>query len=317
MGLFWSFPSGRLWYTSNFLETFFYWAVPVFFMISGATLLDYRKKYTTAVFFHKRATRTVIPFIIWSFVAVLYRHYNSGWAVNGVRDLISNIFNTNYISIYWFFIPLFAVYLVIPLLSAVEDSMKERVYLYAVIIIFFFVSLLPTIFSLLGIEYNAGIQMPFGNGYVLYVLLGYLLARRKMPANMRVIVYLLAVFGWSLQYFGTTAVSIPAGEIVRTFKGYTNFPAVLQAVGVFTAFRYIHWEKAFNGKTCHFIENVSRYTFGVYLIHYYIIDKLIETGVDNRSLLFRTAGALMIFTVSAMVSWLLSKIPFVRKSIGC
>ena len=46
-GVFWSHPSGSLWITSNFLETFFYPAVPIFFMISGATLLDYRQRYGT------------------------------------------------------------------------------------------------------------------------------------------------------------------------------------------------------------------------------------------------------------------------------
>ena len=37
-GIFWTRPSGRLWITSNFLETIFYWPVPIFFMLSGVTL---------------------------------------------------------------------------------------------------------------------------------------------------------------------------------------------------------------------------------------------------------------------------------------
>ncbi|MDD5922430.1 MAG: acyltransferase family protein, partial [Eubacteriales bacterium] len=65
-GVFWTFPKGRLWYSSNFIETFFYWGVPVFFMISGATLMDYRRKYSTSHFLKKRFNRTFIPFIIWS-----------------------------------------------------------------------------------------------------------------------------------------------------------------------------------------------------------------------------------------------------------
>ncbi len=36
-----------LWVSANLLETIFYFALPVFFMISGATLLDYRSKYST------------------------------------------------------------------------------------------------------------------------------------------------------------------------------------------------------------------------------------------------------------------------------
>lgn len=44
-GVFWSHPSGMLWITSNFIETAFFWAVPVFFMIIGAVQIDYHKKY--------------------------------------------------------------------------------------------------------------------------------------------------------------------------------------------------------------------------------------------------------------------------------
>ena len=42
-GIFWTRPEGRLWITSNFIETACYFAVPIFFMISGITLLDYPK----------------------------------------------------------------------------------------------------------------------------------------------------------------------------------------------------------------------------------------------------------------------------------
>ena len=49
-GIFWTHPSGRLWLTSNVIESFFYFAVPVFFMISGATLLEYRQRYSTLTF---------------------------------------------------------------------------------------------------------------------------------------------------------------------------------------------------------------------------------------------------------------------------
>lgn len=71
-GIFWSRPDGRLWITSNFLETFFYFAVPVFFMVSGVTLLDYNKKYSTKTYFKKRFDKAVVPFFVWSVISFLY-----------------------------------------------------------------------------------------------------------------------------------------------------------------------------------------------------------------------------------------------------
>ena len=49
-GLFHIFTGDRVWKECMIAEVGFYWAVPVFLMLSGATLLDYRNKYTTKVF---------------------------------------------------------------------------------------------------------------------------------------------------------------------------------------------------------------------------------------------------------------------------
>ena len=49
-GCFWAFSTDRYWVTANCIESVFYFAVPIFFMISGATLLDYRDRYDTRVF---------------------------------------------------------------------------------------------------------------------------------------------------------------------------------------------------------------------------------------------------------------------------
>ena len=70
--IFWGHPTGFLWTSANFIETFFYWPVPVFFMISGATLMNYRKRYSTIEFLKKRISKTVVPFLFWSIVAGLF-----------------------------------------------------------------------------------------------------------------------------------------------------------------------------------------------------------------------------------------------------
>lgn len=41
------------WKQALIFEVLFYWAVPIFFMLSGATLFNYRDKYSTCLFFKK------------------------------------------------------------------------------------------------------------------------------------------------------------------------------------------------------------------------------------------------------------------------
>ena len=45
-----------------FVETIAYWAVPVFFMISGATLFDYRERYQTGAYFKKRFLKMMLEY---------------------------------------------------------------------------------------------------------------------------------------------------------------------------------------------------------------------------------------------------------------
>lgn len=53
-------------------------------MLSGATLMVYRTRYSTATFFRKRLIKVVIPWIFWSLVIL-------GWKVYTHRYVIKKI----------------------------------------------------------------------------------------------------------------------------------------------------------------------------------------------------------------------------------
>lgn len=131
-GCFWDFSYERYWLTANLIENLCYFAVPIFFMISGATLMDYRKRYSTEEFFKKRFWKTVVPFLIWSVVGIVWMYFNYGEHPAGILDAIQAIGTTKYVYIYWFFPALFSVYLAMPLLSCVPEKMRKRVFAYAI-----------------------------------------------------------------------------------------------------------------------------------------------------------------------------------------
>lgn len=109
-GCFWQFSYDRYWITANIIECICYFAVPIFFMISGATLLNYRKRYTTAVFFKKRFGKTLVPFLIWSVISAIWYYIVYHARPEGIREVVDGILNTRYVDIYWFFPALFSVY---------------------------------------------------------------------------------------------------------------------------------------------------------------------------------------------------------------
>ena len=59
------------WISANLIETIFYYAVPVFVLCIGATLLDFNEKYSLKKYYYKRFEKVIIPLFCWSFILYL------------------------------------------------------------------------------------------------------------------------------------------------------------------------------------------------------------------------------------------------------
>lgn len=320
-GAIWDFSYGRYWVTSLILECAFYWAVPVFFMLSGATLVDYRERYNTKAFFIHRFSKTLPPFLFWSVVSVFWAVYaQHSLPVDMLTDWrawIDIIFNTKAMSIYWFFIPLFALYLCIPFISSVPETTRIKVFGFAFLYSFISGSCLPLLFQLAGIPYNAAINSPInGGGYVIFVLLGYLLTHIRFTKMQAIAIYALGIFGLLLRYIGTLVKSYKLGSIDNTFYGYSNFPSVVLAVAVFLWFWRRDWSFFANGHRKNALRNLSSASFGVYLVHMYFLRFFVDTySINMRSWQWRSLGVAVVYAVSLVFVLILKQIPYLKRIV--
>ena len=151
-GVFWRFSTARYWFTANIIECVFYFAVPVFFMMTGVTLIDFNKRYGLKTYFHKRFRKVVIPFLIWSLVGLGCHLITHSIHLKdlSISFIINGILSSSFVGIYWFFIPLICVYFCIPLFSAVSDEKKLTVFKYLVGITFLINSLIPFVLKIIG-----------------------------------------------------------------------------------------------------------------------------------------------------------------------
>lgn len=107
--------------------------------------------YSTAEFLKRRVSKTLIPFLFWSFVAEQYLSVRYDRPIDwSFPRVMNDILNARTFSAYWFFLPLFASYLSMPVLARLES--KIRSYLYAIVCGMFFVCLLPLACQLLDIR---------------------------------------------------------------------------------------------------------------------------------------------------------------------
>ena len=314
-GCFWQFSSERYWITSVFIECIFYFAVPVFFMISGVNLIDYREKYDTKTFLKKRLVKIFVPFLFWSIVWVLMTKQYRG---KDVIDIFELIINTKVQGIYWFFIPLFATYLSIPIFGFIDKSNRRKVYSYVVGLSLIFVVTIPLVCKLLNFNYNYGLTPYVSSGYLIYVLLGYLLVNcYQFTLKQRRIIYLIGTIGLFSRLLTVMFWSLEARKIVNVLGGYTALPTVAYSIAVFVFFQYdldkmvnIDYLRKFD------LSKIAGYSFGVYLLHMFFIIGLPRVfHFSNYSILWRTIGVLVVYGLCVIIVAVLNRIPYLRKVI--
>lgn len=300
---------------SMVVETIAYWAVPVFFMISGATLMNYRERYDTKTYLMKRGIRVGIPFIVWSIINLFWKCYAGKIEFKWSLQYIISLFLNNKIeNVYWFFIPLFSCYLCIPVLSLIKTNRKILKYMVMCGLVTY--SVLPALCQLCGLTYNSNLYFPMTGGYLIYVALGYLLSTEEFNTKQRYYIYGSAVLCIMLRYFSTVLISEKIGELYKVFWGYTNFPAVGLAIGVFVLLKYIKWDKLFSSiSKVKILTSVASASFGIYLIHMIVINGFYWYGVNTQGVKWRVLGPLVVYIISLILVKCMQRVPIIRKII--
>lgn len=319
-----TFAKTRNWVSCMFIEALFYFAVPVFFMLTGATLMNYRKRYDTGAFFKKRIFKTFVPFMIWSIIGICWSiFYTKGMKISDINTpakFISAVINCKGMGIYWFFPALFSVYLTIPLFSLVDEDKrigKKGIFTYLILVYIVLNVLLPFVCRLTGIQWNSALNAVSCGGYVVWFLIGYLLANTDINKKFRILIYILGLLGFFMYFYLTVQNSFKTGKFDKTYAGYMNIPAMLMGTAVFVFFKYGKWnfiDK--HEKAVRFVRNLSSASFGVYLIHYYLKDFSIRHfGIDPRNTLYRIVGTFIIYGLSVIIVRVIQKIPVIRKMV--
>ena len=311
------FSDTTAWKQSLIVEVIAYWAVPVFFMMSGATLMNYRDKYDTKSFFIKRIQKTVIPFIVWSILILIAYTYSGRFTFEtfSFRAVIDALLFSKMMSIYWFFLPLFSVYLCIPVLSLLAKNRKILWYIFGMSAVLN--SLLPGLFELMGETWNSGLMFPMGVGNVIMAILGYLLATTELSRKQRTLIYIVGICAAAFRYIHTYVFSIKEGQLNKTTWGYTSVATICLATAVFVFFKYTNWDFITrHEKVRKAVAYLATCGFGVYLVHVVVIHWLRDnTAVDVRGIMWRTVGAVGIFAVSVAIVSILRKIPIIKHVI--
>lgn len=317
-GCFWEFNKSRYWITANLIESVFIFAVPVFFMISSVTLMDYQKRYNTKTFLKKRFSKTVIPFLFWTFVGlvfdIVFLHTFKPSNLT-LRVLVDGIINNQFVSIYWFFMPLFGIYLSIPLFASIEQEKRVKLFKYLFLIGFIFNGTIPFLLSAFHIDMAWPLGINVVSGYAIFVVMGYLIHKIDFTPNQRCIIYFLGLAGLLMHFGGTYYESYALGDVSQIYKNLTYAPIVMYS-GAFLLFIKQISEKVMKTNISKYVHFIKKYTFPIYLMHYYIIEILnryLHLTNYTKSIIYRLGMPFIVIPITIIITALIRKLRLGKK----
>lgn len=125
-------------------------------------------------------------------------------------------------------------------------------------------------------------------------------------------IYLAGIAGLLAHIIGTYVCSIRAGEISALYKGYNNLPCFLYSMAIFLFFKNVG--QKIQGKAMQIIKKLSNYTFGVYLMHWFIMEFIMNVFHANiYALKFRIGAAFVIAAICMAITAVVQKIPVLKR----
>lgn len=316
-GQFWNFSSTeKYWLTANVIESVFYFAVPIFFMITGITLINYQDRYSTKEYFLKRISKTLIPYIAWSFIGVIAMYFMKGNNSITLKYVINGLLNGDIIAVYWFFPALFCIYLSLPLFAAIDKAKRKCLFQYLFVSAFLINVLIPFMKNISGMDIAWPYSVGVISGNMIWIVAGVLLYWYPPEKKIKCFIVCLGVIGLFVHIIGTYKLSMVAGNVVQTYKGYSNLPSILYSMGAFVVLTEIG-RKIMKVEILQKVINfLGKYAFAIYLMHWYVMQVLEKIlGADTKSIIWRLGAPIIIEIIVIVITYVLRYIPLVKRIV--
>jgi len=259
------------------LSIFCKFSVPLFFMITGALTLQ---KETTSYkdLYFKKVLKVMLILLIWSFAAYRFQvHSGETWAA--ADNFFRRFFTTNWNYSHWYLYAHIAVLLSLPILQRIAKALRNKEFMYLFVLAFVYLCVLPVVQYILWKEQftiNGDFKIDWICSQIfLYPLLGYFLYRREIVWNKtklfllwiaNIATILLSAYLTYYRAEVTGVLSEPQSQLFHpTFS-------IINAITIFVTCQYVAKHisvKAFGRRV---IESVGGATFGIYLMHLFLLN---------------------------------------------
>ena len=103
-----------------------------------------------------------------------------------------------------------------------------------------------------------------------------------------------------------------ANQIIDTYKGYYNVPCILYSVGIFVFIK----ELCNIIKLPKIVDCLSKYTFVIYLMQFFVIDILVRLfNINTLSIIYRLGMPIVVIFLIILITYILRKIPVIKNIV--
>lgn len=207
-------------------------AVPCFFMISGAMLLSDPYETSYKDFIKRRFLKIFIPFIMWSFLYYAYFSFILNYYEFSLWDYAKRFWSQDICGHFWYMYALVTLYMFIPFLKKCIRNMEQTMIRMLIIILAIWGSIIPMIAEIF--KQFADIKLSlFTIGkmgvYLNYSIIGYYIHTTKVSGKRKLLIWTGAML--LLQILFTYFLS--KDKITQVWINITWLPVIIFSVFVF------------------------------------------------------------------------------------
>lgn len=292
--------------------------VPLFFMISGALLL--KKEESLKDLFSRRVLRMVLVLMVFSAIQYAYKLLTTDITFDPTH-FIKVLLSDQIITPYWFLYSYLGFLLILPFLQKLASAMTDRMFVYLLMLQILMGGILPVIYSLLGMG-TGHLKLPMLEHIIFYPLMGYYMENCLPKEQYHKKGVLIGLGGSLLSLAVIIAMSLqrnlPYEQFTPFDKGlYTCELTCVYTLTTFYCLRMLleHCPPADGLKII--LATVGGCIFGVYLTE----EILRELTAPLYDILATVIGGfpacivwvLLVFALGSCLTFLLKKVPGVRK----
>lgn len=310
-------PAELRWQALNFYDSIARFAVPVFFMITGAVFLDAENGPSLKRIYTRHLPRLAVIYIFWNIPYVLLQGGTP-------REMVTHFLYGHYQM--WFIPAIMGGYIAVPIFRAIVRERRTTEYflvLAAVITLIFplFENILPLFFAgsrgelvQTAIHRYAALRLDVVSGHLIYLVLGYYLAVTEFSPRVRRLLYVAGLAGVAVTVVCTSLLSAYLGESETYLYDSLSPTTAIASTGIFVWFKHHVREDSPVAKALLW---ASPCTLGVYLLHPFFLDTVLDPlGFDSLSFTPLLAVPLLttaVFLCSFLTARVFRRIPYIGK----